>query len=135
MLFVGNEPKKATKGSAAFDLIANDTYTIQPRESCIISTGTKMAIMPGRFGLVTLRSGHGFNKNLFCHIGIIDSDYRGDIAVKVFNFSDEPVYIQKGDRFAQITFLSMSVWDTFTMVDTLDDTERGEGGFGHTGVK
>lgn len=135
MLFTGHEPKKATKGAAGFDLISNVSCLIAPGKSATISTGTCVAINPGYFGLVTLRSGHGFKKNLMCHIGVIDSDYRGDIAVKLFNMGDEGVVIERGERFAQLLLLDTVPSSFFTQVSSLDDTERGEGGFGSTGDK
>ena len=134
MLYVGNKPEKKTKGAAAFDLKANFDYYIPKNEDAVIRTGTSVSIPFGHFGLVTLRSGHGFKKSLLCHIGIIDSDYRGEIAVKVFNMGEEAVVIDKGERFAQLTILNYPF--VYPMaVDSLDDTERGEGGFGSTGVK
>jgi dUTP pyrophosphatase len=134
MLYVGNKPEKKSKGAAAFDLKANFDYYIPRNEDAVIRTGTSVAIPFGHFGLVTLRSGHGFKKNLLCHIGIIDSDYRGEIAVKVFNMGKEAVVIDKGERFAQLTILNYPF--VYPMaVDSLDDTERGTGGFGSTGVK
>lgn len=134
MLYVGNKPEKKTKGAASFDLVAAKRYVIWPSGNTIISTGTKVALPSGHFGLVTLRSGHGFKHNLLCHIGIIDSDYRGEIAVKVFNMGKEVVEIESGDRFAQLTILNFPF--VYPMaVDSLDETERGEGGFGSTGVK
>ena len=134
MLYVGNKPEKKTKGAAAFDLKANFDYYIPRGKSAAIRTGTSVSIPFGCFGLLTLRSGHGFNSDLLCHIGKIDSDYRGEIAVKVFNMGDEAVVIEKGDRFAQLTILSYSPV-SLVAVDSLDDTERGAGGFGSTGVK
>ena len=134
MFYIGNKPEKITKGAAAFDLKADFDYYIPRNEDAVIRTGTSVGIPFGHFGLVTLRSGHGFKKNLLCHIGIIDSDYRGEIAVKVFNMGKEAVVIDKGERFAQLTILNYPF--VYPMaVESLDDTERGTGGFGSTGVK
>ena len=134
MFYVGNKPEKKTKGAVAFDLKADFDYYIPRNEDAVIRTGTSVGIPFGHFGLVTLRSGHGFKKNLLCHIGIIDSDYRGEIAVKVFNMGKEAVVIDKGERFAQLTILNYPF--VYPMaVESLDDTERGTGGFGSTGVK
>ena len=134
MFYIGNKPEKKTKGAAAFDLKADFDYYIPRNEDAVIRTGTSVGLPFGHFGLVTLRSGHGFKKNLLCHIGIIDSDYRGEIAVKVFNMGKEAVAIDKGERFAQLTILNYPF--VYPMaVESLDDTERGTGGFGSTGVK
>jgi len=134
MLFVGNEPIRKTKGSVGFDLVADERVFIPRLSSVIISTGTKVAIPFGYFGMVSLRSGHGFKRDLLCHIGIIDSDYRGDIAVKVFNMGDRDQLIEKGERFAQLTILNYPFMYPMR-VESLDETERGEGGFGSTGEK
>ena len=134
MLFMGNEPIRKTRGSVGFDLIADREFTIPSYGSAIIPTGTRVAIPFGYFGMVTLRSGHGFKHDLLCHVGIIDSDYRGEIAVKVFNMSSVDKVIEGGERFAQLTILNYPFMYPME-VESLDDTERGEKGFGSTGVK
>jgi dUTP pyrophosphatase len=134
MLFVGSEPIRKTKGSVGFDLVADERVFIPRLSNAIINTGTKVAIPFGYFGMVTLRSGHGFKRNLLCHVGIIDSDYRGEIAVKVFNMGDTDQLIEEGERFAQLTILNYPFMYPMR-VDSLDDTERGEKGFGSTGEK
>jgi len=134
MLYVGNKPEKKTKGAAGFDLVADADYFIPRLSNAIIRTGTYVAIPFGNFGLLSLRSGHGFKHDLLCHIGIIDSDYRGEIAVKVFNTADKDCHIRKGDRFAQLTIIA-NTFDYPMAVDSLEDTERGTGGMGSTGVK
>jgi dUTP pyrophosphatase len=131
---VSNYPlEKKTKGAAAYDLACSETTIIPPFGSAIVSTGVHLQFPPKTFGLVTLRSGHGFRDNLFCHIGIIDTDYRGEVKVKVFNFSDFTAKLVGGERFAQVTVLPV-VPSWVMNVDTLEDTERGNKGFGHTGV-
>jgi dUTP pyrophosphatase len=134
MLFVGNEPIRKTRGSVGFDLVASERVFIPRLSSVIVNTGTKVAIPFGYFGMVTLRSGHGFKRDLLCHVGIIDSDYRGEIAVKVFNMGDTDQLIEEGERFAQLTILNHPFMYPMR-VDSLDDTERGENGFGSTGDK
>jgi len=124
-----------TKGAAAWDIAAYGNHVIPAKGSAIVSTALKLSIPPQLYGMVTLRSGHGFKKDLSCHIGIIDSDYRGEVKVKVFNHGDNMVRIDDGERFAQLT-LHMR-YATFALkVDKIDpDTERGENGFGSTGEK
>jgi len=134
MLFTGNAPIRKTKGSVGFDLVSSEKVFIPRLSSVIVNTGTKIAIPFGYFGMVTLRSGHGFKRDLLCHVGIIDSDYRGEIAVKVFNMGNADQLIEEGERFAQLTILGRPFMYPMR-VDSLDETERGEGGFGSTGEK
>lgn len=133
LLYTGECPlEKKTNGAAAFDLQCSEGDIVPPMSSAIIKTGLHVAIPNGYFGLLTLRSGHGFKKDLMSHIGIIDSDYRGEVMVKVFNFSDYTVEFEPGERFAQLTLIPLHPISA-VRVDSLDTTERGEGGFGSTG--
>ena len=134
-------PEYATPGSAAVDLRAaleeNEVVTLAPGERALIPTG--LAIAPGDNGYVAIvaaRSGLGIKKgvSLSNGIGVIDSDYRGEICVGLVNHGDECFEVRRGDRIAQMMFLPVES-ATFLVTDTLDETERGEGGFGHTGVR
>ena len=134
-------PEYATSGSAAVDLRAaleeNEVLTLAPGERAMIPTG--IAISPESKDVVAIiagRSGLGVKKGvtLSNSIGVIDSDYRGEIAVGLINHGDEPFEVRRGDRIAQMMFVPVYT-AAFTTVDTLDETERGAGGFGHTGVK
>lgn len=132
-------PEYATKGSAAVDLRAaleGGSVTLAPGGREKIPTG--IAISGGREDIVAViagRSGLGakFGVTLSNGIGIIDSDYRGEISVTLTNHSDLPFTVNDGDRIAQMMFLPV-VHADFTVTDELDATERGEGGFGSTGV-
>ena len=134
-------PEYATRGSAAVDLRAalkeDEVLTLAPGERAMIPTG--IAISPESKDVVAIiagRSGLGVKKGvtLSNSIGVIDSDYRGEIAVGLINLGDEPFEVRRGDRIAQMMFVPVYT-AAFTTVDTLDETERGAGGFGHTGVK
>ena len=134
-------PEYATQGSAAVDLRAaleeDEVLTLAPGERAMIPTG--IAISPESKDVVAIiagRSGLGVKKGvtLSNSIGVIDSDYRGEIAVGLINHGDEPFEVRRGDRIAQMMFVPIYT-AAFTTVDTLDETERGAGGFGHTGVK
>lgn len=134
-------PEYATPGSAAVDLRAaleeDEVVTLAPGERALIPTG--LAIAPagrGYVAIVAARSGLGIKKgvSLSNGIGVIDSDYRGEIAVGLINHGQEPFEVRRGDRIAQMMFLPVET-ASFLVTDTLDETERGEGGFGHTGVK
>lgn len=134
-------PEYATQGSAAVDLRAaleeDEVLTLAPGERAMIPTG--IAISPESKDVVAIiagRSGLGVKKGvtLSNSIGVIDSDYRGEIAVGLINHGDEPFEVRRGDRIAQMMFVPVYT-ATFAQVESLDETERGAGGFGHTGVK
>lgn len=134
-------PEYATSGSAAVDLRAaleeNEVVTIAPGERALIPTG--LAISPESsdvVGIIAGRSGLGVKKGVTLSncIGVIDSDYRGEICVGLINHGNEPFEVRRGDRIAQMMFMPV-LHATFLPTDDLDKTERGEGGFGHTGVK
>lgn len=134
-------PEYATPGAAAVDLRAaldeGETITLAPGERALIPTG--LAISPESEGVVAIiagRSGLGVKKgvSLSNGIGVIDSDYRGEICVGIINHGEEPFSVARGDRIAQMFFLPVEHAE-FLVVETLDETERGAGGFGHTGVK
>jgi dUTP pyrophosphatase len=129
-------PQYQTEHSAGVDLYAAvDTETvIGPREWKLIPTGVAVAIPEGYEGQVRPRSGlalkHGIG--MLNAPGTIDADYRGEISVILFNFSDVPFTVRRGDRIAQMVFARV-VKALFEKVDMLSDTARGAGGFGHTG--
>lgn len=132
-------PEYATPGAAAVDLRAaleeGETLTLAPGERALIPTG--LAISPESEGVVAIvagRSGLGVKKGvtLSNSIGVIDSDYRGEICVGIINHGEEPFTVARGDRIAQMFFLPVEHAD-FLVTETLDETERGTGGFGHTG--
>lgn len=130
-------PTRGTSGSAGYDLYADieDEVTINPREIVKVKTGVAIALPSAEFGaFIFARSGlsikHGISP-ANC-VGVVDSDYRGEIMVGLTNFSNEPYTIKKGERIAQMIIMPV-VCPTLCEVSTLDDTSRGEGGFGSTG--
>lgn len=134
-------PEYATPGSAAVDLRAaleeNETITLAPGERALIPTGLAISPESSKFvAVIAARSGLGIKKgvSLSNGIGVIDSDYRGEIAVGLINHGEEPFQVRRGDRIAQMMFLPVETAE-FIVTDTLDETERGSGGFGHTGVR
>ena len=110
--------------------------TVMPGTTEFIKTGIAMEIPAGLVGLIYARSGMACKKGLAPanKVGVIDSDYRGEIIVALHNHSDKPVTIEPKDRIAQIVLAPYIAAD-FNEVEELDDTERGEGGFGSTGTK
>ena len=134
-------PAYATEGAAAVDMRAaideGTTVTIQPGQRTMIPTGMAIslenanvvAILAARSGLA-VKSGI----NLANGIGVIDSDYRGEICVGLYNSSAVPFTVNRGDRIAQLLFMPVYVAKLIEAA-TLDETARGAGGFGSTGVK
>ena len=131
-------PAYATELSAGMDLRANidESITLNPMERRIIPTGLYMALPPGYEAQVRPRSGlalkHGIT--VLNSPRTIDADYRGEIGVLLVNLSNEPFVITEGERIAQMV-IARHEQGQFEEVDQLDQTERGEGGYGHTGVK
>ncbi len=129
-------PKRATEESAGLDLSAllENPVTINPREIVKIPTGIAIELEKGFAGLVYPRSGlstkHGIS--LANCVGVIDSDYRGEILVAVINHSDTPFTINSGERIAQLVITPVMLPE-IEITDNLNDTERGAGGFGSTG--
>lgn len=129
-------PAYATPLSAGMDLRANldAPLTLQPLARCLIPTGLFIALPPGYEAQVRPRSGLALKKGIgvLNAPGTIDADYRGEIGVILINLSSEEFVINDGDRIAQMVVAAHSTVE-WTPVETLDATERGEGGFGHTG--
>ena len=131
-------PAYATSQSAGMDLRANidKSITIHPMERLLIPTGLFMALPPGFEAQIRPRSGlalkHGIT--VLNSPGTIDADYRGEIMVLLINLSVDDFIINDGDRIAQMIIAKHETIE-FAVVDKLDETERGSGGYGHTGVK
>lgn len=131
-------PAYATEGSSGMDIRAFIASPIQlaPLERVLVPTGLFVAIPPHLEVQIRPRSGLAIKQGLMClnTPGTIDADYRGELKVILINLSNEPQTIQDGDRIAQMVFqqVEKASWE---LVEVLDETERGEGGFGHTGKK
>ncbi len=118
------------------DLCSTEVVELKPLERKLVPTGLRMAIPPGYEGQVRPRSGLALKKGITMvnTPGTIDSDYRGEIMCLLINLSAESVKLEKGERIAQLVILPVS--QAYLVVsESLDDTERGEGGFGSTGSK
>jgi len=130
-------PKYATLGSAGADLYANtdEDIILEMGKISLIPTGIYMKLPIGYEAQIRARSGlslkHGVT--LVNGIGTIDSDYRGEIGVIMTTIKDEPFIVKPGMKIAQIVISKHETAD-FIEVETLDETDRGEGGFGHSGV-
>ncbi len=131
-------PAYATAQSAGMDLRANldEPVTLQPLERRLIPTGLHIALPEGYEAQVRPRSGLALKHGLTVlnTPGTIDADYRGEIGVVLVNLSQQPFTVNDGERIAQMVIARHEQGD-FVVVDELDETERGAGGYGHTGVK
>ena len=131
-------PAYATPQSAGLDLRANieAPITLHPLEHRLVPTGLHIALPDGYEAQVRPRSGlalkHGIT--VLNTPGTVDADYRGEIMVLLVNFSNEDFVVKDGERIAQMV-IAQYAKATFESVEVLDETERGEGGYGHTGVK
>lgn len=124
-----------TEGSAAIDLRAVGPVVVEPGSVVAVSTGLFIAIPKGFAALVLPKSGQVFNNGLGVANapGLIDEDYRGEVQVLAENLTALPIVINEGERFAQLMFIPY-VKAEFIEVESLEDTERGDGRFGSTGV-
>jgi len=129
-------PAYATQGSSGLDLRAFVTAPVQlaPLERALIPTGLHIALPNNWEAQVRPRSGLAIKQGLTClnTPGTIDADYRGEIKVILNNLSNENQVIQDGDRIAQIVFQQVEKME-WQLVENLETTQRGDGGFGHTG--
>ncbi len=130
-------PAYATPLSAGMDLRANlsEPLTLAPMQRCLVPTGLYIALPPGFEAQVRPRSGLALKKGVTVlnSPGTIDADYRGEICIILINLSDEPFVIEDGERIAQMVVAQheQAAWEE---VEVLDETRRGTGGFGHTGI-
>lgn len=127
-------PTKADEDSAGYDLYAMNDMYFEPHTTHKVSVGFAMELPKGTFGAIYARSGLATKRGLrpanCC--GIVDASYRGEVFVALHNDTEEWREIKKGDRIAQLIVTEYPQVD-FDIVDELSETERGEGGFGHSG--
>jgi len=139
---IGNSiplPSYATEGSAGLDLRAclDNAITLEPGETQLIPTGLAIYIEDQNLAATILpRSGLGHKHGIVLGnlVGLIDSDYQGELMVSCWNRGQDSFTIEAGERIAQLVLLPVVQAD-FTLVDSFEATKRGEGGFGHTGKK
>ncbi|MCH4072588.1 dUTP diphosphatase [Pseudoramibacter sp.] len=129
-------PFRGSEHAAGVDLFAcvDEAVTIAPHQTAMIPTGLAIALPEKTFGAVFARSGLAVREGLRpanC-VGVIDEDYRGEVTVALYNDSDAPRTVEPEERIAQLVIVPYVMPD-MTVVDELDQTERGKGGFGSTG--
>jgi dUTP pyrophosphatase len=127
-------PRRAHPHDGAVDLSSREDFVLEPGERRIVPTGVKVAVPVGYGGFVVPRSGlaakHGIS--VVNAPGLVDAGYRGEVKVILVNLGQEPVEFLRGERIAQLAFIPVLTWD-LVVVDELDETARGDGGFGSSG--
>jgi dUTP pyrophosphatase len=125
----------AHTGDAGADMTSNESHVIAAGETVIVGTGVSMAIPDGYAGFVLPRSGLAVRQGITVANapGLIDSGYRGELRVGLINHGSEPFAVEPGDRIAQLVIMKVES-PQFIDVETLDETARGRGGFGSTGI-
>lgn len=126
-------PVRGSAGAAGFDLSAAESVIVSPGARACVSTGLQVGIPLGCYGRIAPRSGLALRHGIDIGGGVIDADYRGIVGVIVFNFSLVDFKIAAGDCIAQLVLEKISDADA-VQVDVLENTPRGRGGFGSTGV-
>ena len=126
-------PKQATDGAAGFDLQSAVDVLLWPGQRIALNTGFAWAIPLGQVGMIRPRSGLAVRNGIDVLAGVIDADYRGEVAVVLVNHGDTSLQINAGDRIAQMVVQPCMVGVTVEC-DDLPSTERGNGGFGSTGA-
>jgi dUTP pyrophosphatase len=131
-------PAYATAGSAGMDIRANltETVTLQPFQRNLIPTGLFIELPDGYEAQIRPRSGMAMKQGITClnSPGTVDADYRGELKVILINLSNEKQVINHGDRIAQMIIAKTEKAELY-LVEQLNESVRGEGGFGHTGIK
>lgn len=129
-------PAYATSGSSGMDIRAflSEPIVINPLERCLVPTGLFLEIIEGYEAQIRPRSGLAIKQGITClnTPGTIDADYRGEIKIILINLSNEQVIINTGDRIAQMVFAKIEQ-ASLVQVQKINETLRGDGGFGHTG--
>ncbi|XP_077444118.1 deoxyuridine 5'-triphosphate nucleotidohydrolase, mitochondrial isoform X1 [Stigmatopora argus] len=125
-------PTRGSAKAAGYDLYSAYNYSIGPMDKAIVKTDIQIAVPHGCYGRVAPRSGLAVKHFIDVGAGVVDEDYRGNVGVVLFNLGKETFEVKKGDRVAQLVCEKIAYPDLVEQ-ETLDDTERGAGGFGSTG--
>jgi dUTP pyrophosphatase len=125
-------PKRGTPYSAGLDLFSPTDQIIPPQERLLIKLDILIELESGTFGHILPRSSLALKNGIHVGAGVIDSDYRGNVGVLLFNLSNEPFYINRGDRIAQLVIKKYEIIEPEEVFDS-SNTNRGSGGFGSTG--
>ena len=126
-------PTRGSLSAAGLDLYSVEKYRLAPGERRLIHTGVNVAVPSGFYGRVAPRSGLALKFGIDTLAGVVDSDYRGEVGVILLNTGTQNFPIEVGDRIAQLVIEAI-LTPPIVQVDDLDDTSRGEGGYGSTGA-
>ena len=126
-------PKRGTEFAAGYDLYSSEDKIVPKKNKACISTGISIALPYGNYGRIAPRSGLAAKNFIDVGAGVIDVDYRGELLVLLFNFSDEDFIVKAGDRIAQLIVEKITITE-IEEVTELSPTKRGDGGFGSTGI-
>jgi dUTP pyrophosphatase len=126
-------PTRGSVAAAGLDLYSIEGVHIEPHQRVLARTGLAVAIPQGFYGRVAPRSGLAVRNGLDVLAGVIDSDYRGELCCALLNTGDEPIELPQGSRLSQL-IIEQIITPKAAWSDELDDTTRGEGGFGSTGI-
>ena len=126
-------PTRGTPCSAGLDLHTIREVAIDPTSSALVETGIAVKVPEGYYGRIAPRSGVSVRTGLVVNAGVIDSDYRGEVKIVFNNFTKAEIKFNKGDKVAQLILEKIGMFEV-EEVASLDSTERGEGGFGSTGI-
>ena len=130
-------PERKTPQSAGYDIVSNEDTRIPARGRQLVGTGRILAIPEGYYGRIASRSGLSLKHGIEVGAGVIDSDYRGEIKILLYNHSDVEFIVSRGDRVSQLILEKISTPDVFRVEreNELVYTTRGVDGFGSTGIK
>lgn len=126
-------PTRGSSLAAGHDLYSIENVVLKARGRVVVSTGIAVAVPPGYYGRVAPRSGLAVKHGIDTAAGVIDADYRGELKVALFNHSNEDYNITEGERVAQLIIEQIFIGD-IQVAESLEDTDRGAGGFGSSGT-
>jgi len=126
-------PTRGSSSAAGYDLYSAVDVTIPARGKGLVKTDIQVKVPHGTYGRVAPRSGLAWKQHIDIGAGVVDEDYRGNVGVVMFNHAENEFVVKKGDRVAQLVCEKIA-YPEIEILDTLDETVRGEGGFGSTGT-
>src|SRR5210317_263460 len=126
-------PTRGSSGAVGYDLYSIDEVVVSPSQRALVGTGVVVILPMNVYGRVAPRSGLAVKHGIQVGAGVVDPDYRGEIKVVIFNQGDRDFVIKKGDRIAQLVLERCETPDV-REIESLDETDRGSGGFGSTGA-
>ena len=128
-------PSRGSSDAAGYDLTSTESHIILPGHRAVVGTGIAVELPEGTYGRVAPRSGLAVKNGLQVGAGVVDRDYRGELKVVIFNHDLKDIYtVKPGYRIAQLVLEKVDCPEVEEILETLQETDRGDGGFGSTGV-